>query len=99
MAMGTITINGVEHEIDEASPGDLIRFERKFNMPASKASDENEARFEWVVYLAYLGARRAGIKEAVDATTFDDFIDLVDDVDFSGDDDEDEAADPTDAGT
>ena len=57
---------------------DIIDFERKFDVPVSQL--QVEQRYEWLLYLAWLSAKRAnGITE-----NYDQWISLVDDLDLSG---------------
>lgn len=43
-------------ELPDPTMGDLVAFERKFGVPASKLQQEQYA--EWVSYLVWLGLRR-----------------------------------------
>ena len=59
------------------TPKDIIDFERKFDVPVSQL--QVEQRYEWLLYLAWLSAKRSnGITE-----TYDKWIELVDDLDLS----------------
>ena len=58
-------------------PGDIVKFERKFDVPVSKLQEEQ--RYEWLLYLAWLGAKRNGVTD-----DYDTWIDQVDDLDISG---------------
>ena len=59
----------------KVKPADIIKFERKFDIPISKLNDEQ--RYEWLLYLAWLGAKRNGITENYDA-----WIEKVDELDL-----------------
>lgn len=58
-------------------PGDIVKFERKFDVAVSKLQEEQ--RYEWLLYLAWLGAKRNGVTD-----DYDTWIDQVDDLDISG---------------
>ena len=58
-------------------PGDIVKLERKFDIPVSKLQEEQ--RYEWLLYLAWLGAKRNGVTD-----DYDTWIDQVDDLDISG---------------
>lgn len=66
-----ITLDGVAHELT-AKPGDLVRFERQFDVAASSL-DEN-ARLEHVFFIAWCAMKRVGSFTG----EFEDFIDLAD---------------------
>tara|TARA_R100001510_G_C7483416_1_gene94407 strand:+ start:192 stop:461 length:270 start_codon:yes stop_codon:yes gene_type:complete len=78
--MGTMIItmsDGTKVEV-KITPKDIIDFERKFDVPVSQL--QVEQRYEWLLYLAWLSAKRAnGITE-----NYDQWISLVDDLDLSG---------------
>ena len=58
-------------------PGDIVKFERKFDVAVSRLQEEQ--RYEWLLYLAWLGAKRNGVTD-----DYDTWIDQVDDLDISG---------------
>ena len=69
--------DGTKVEV-KITPKDIIDFERKFDVPVSQL--QVEQRYEWLLYLAWLSAKRAnGITE-----NYDQWISLVDDLDLSG---------------
>jgi|TARA_Y100000389_G_scaffold100561_1_gene97288 hypothetical protein len=68
--------DGTKLEVN-IKPGDIVKFERKFDIPVSKLQEEQ--RYEWLLYLAWLGAKRNGVTD-----DYDTWIDQVDDLDISG---------------
>ena len=69
--------DGTKVEV-KITPKDIIDFERKFDVPVSQL--QVEQRYEWLLYLAWLSAKRAnGITE-----NYDQWMSLVDDLDLSG---------------
>jgi hypothetical protein len=69
-----ITINGTTHEV-VPKPGDLVRFERQYDVPASSMDDST--RVEYVFYIAWCAMKRTG-----DFTgDFEEFLDLADTAD------------------
>lgn len=66
-----ITINGVQHEVTP-KPGDLVRFERQYDVAASTL-DEN-ARLEYVFFIAWCAMKRIGTFTG----EFEEFLDLAD---------------------
>jgi len=58
-------------------PGDIVKFERKFDVPISKLNEEQ--RYEWLLYLAWLAAKRNGITD-----DYDVFVDKVEELDIAG---------------
>ncbi len=59
------------------TPKDIIDFERKFDVPVSQL--QVEQRYEWLLYLAWLSAKRAnGVTE-----NYDQWIALVEDLDLT----------------
>jgi len=68
--------DGTKLEV-KIKPGDIVKFERKFDVPVSKLQEEQ--RYEWLLYLAWLGAKRNGVTD-----DYDTWIDQVDDLDKSG---------------
>ena len=61
----TITMSdGTKVEV-RITPKDIIDFERKFDVPVSKL--QVEQRYEWLLYLAWLSAKRSnGVTETYD---------------------------------
>jgi len=68
--------DGTKLEV-KIKPGDIVKFERKFDVAVSKLQEEQ--RYEWLLYLAWLGAKRNGVTD-----DYDTWIDQVDDLDISG---------------
>ncbi len=68
--------DGTKLEV-KLKPGVIVKFERKFDVPVSKLQEEQ--RYEWLLYLAWLGAKRNGVTD-----DYDTWIDQVDDLDISG---------------
>ena len=66
-----ITLEGVRHEITP-KPGDLVRFERQYDVPASSLDDNT--RLEYVFYIAWCAMKRTGAFTG----EFEEFIDLAD---------------------
>ena len=61
--MGNMVVvmqDGTKYEV-KIKPADIVQFERKFNIPVSKLNEEQ--RYEWLLYLAWLGAKRNGVTE------------------------------------
>lgn len=65
-----ITVDGKTEHVT-ATPGDLVRLERQFNIAASQL-DEN-TKLEYVLFLGYSALKRTGKYEG----TFDEFLDVV----------------------
>ena len=68
--------DGTKLEIN-IKPGDIVKFERKFDVPVSKLQEEQ--RYEWLLYLAWLGATRNGVTE-----DYDTWIGLVEELYVTG---------------
>jgi len=68
--------DGTKLEVN-IKPGDIVKFERKFDVAVSRLQEEQ--RYEWLLYLAWLGAKRNGVTD-----DYDTWIDQVDDLDISG---------------
>jgi len=66
-----ISLNGTTHEVIP-KPGDLVRFERHYDVAASSL-DEN-TRLEYVFFIAWCAMRRMGAFDG----DFESFIDLAD---------------------
>ena len=73
----TVTmLDGTKVEV-KITPKDIIDFERKFDVPVSAL--QQEQRYEWLLYLAWLSAKRSnGITE-----NYEQWIALVDDMDLT----------------
>ena len=73
----TVTmLDGTKVEV-KITPKDIIDFERKFDVPVSAL--QQEQRYEWLLYLAWLSAKRAnGITE-----NYEQRIALVEDLDLT----------------
>tara|TARA_R110002020_G_scaffold63314_1_gene169135 strand:- start:5537 stop:5809 length:273 start_codon:yes stop_codon:yes gene_type:complete len=68
--------DGTKLEV-KITPKDIIDFERKFDVPVSQLSVEQ--RYEWLLYLAWLSAKRSnGVTD-----TYDQWITLVEDLDLN----------------
>jgi hypothetical protein len=65
-----ITIDGVSQEVTPKL-GDLVRFERQYDVPASSLDDN--ARIEYVFYIAWLAMSRTGDYQG----DFESFLDVV----------------------
>jgi hypothetical protein len=68
--------DGKKFEV-KIKPIDIVQFERKFDVPISKLNEES--RYEWLLYLAWLGAKRNGVTE-----DYDTWINLVEELDING---------------
>ena len=68
--------DGKKFEV-KIKPIDIVQFERKFNVPISKLNEES--RYEWLLYLAWLGTKRNGVTE-----DYDTWINLVEELDING---------------
>jgi len=78
--MGNMVVvmeDGTKYEI-KIKPKDIVDFERKFNIAVSVL--QQEQRYEWLLYLAWLGAKRNGITE-----DYDTWINKVEELDLAGD--------------
>jgi len=78
--MGNMVVvmeDGTKYEI-KIKPKDIVDFERKFNIAVSQL--QQEQRYEWLLYLAWLGAKRNGITE-----DYDTWINKVEELDLAGD--------------
>ena len=74
--MIVIMSDGTTLEV-KVKPADIVKFERKFDIPISKLNDEQ--RYEWLLYLTWLGAKRNGVTEDYDA-----WVEKVDELDIAG---------------
>ena len=74
--MIVIMSDGTTLEV-KVKPADIVKFERKFDIPISKLNDEQ--RYEWLLYLAWLGAKRNGVTEDYHA-----WVEKVDELDIAG---------------
>ena len=77
--MGKIVVimaDGTKYEV-KIKPADIVKFERKFDVPVSKLQEEQ--RYEWLLYLAWLGAKRNGVTD-----DYDTLIGLVEELDVTG---------------
>jgi|TARA_R100001463_G_scaffold37837_2_gene81351 hypothetical protein len=68
--------DGTKYEV-KIKPKDIIDFERKFDVAVSILQEEQ--RYEWLLYLAWLGAKRNGVTEDYDA-----WVNKVEELDISG---------------
>jgi hypothetical protein len=69
--MVVIMADGTKYEVN------IVKFERKFDVPVSKLQEEQ--RYEWLLYLAWLGAKRNGVTD-----DYDTWIGLVEELDVTG---------------
>jgi hypothetical protein len=74
--MVVVMEDGTRYEV-KIKPKDIIDFERKFNVAVSILQEEQ--RYEWLLYLAWLGAKRNGVTE-----DYDTWINKVEELDVSG---------------
>tara|TARA_R100001463_G_scaffold29626_1_gene67343 strand:- start:5854 stop:6108 length:255 start_codon:yes stop_codon:yes gene_type:complete len=74
--MIVVMSDGTKLEV-KIKPGDIVKFERKFDIPISRLNDEQ--RYEWLLYLAWLASKRNGVTEDYDA-----WVDKVEDLDITG---------------
>ena len=74
--MVVIMADGTKYEV-KIKPADIVKFERKFDVPVSKLQEEH--RYEWLLYLAWLGAKRNGVTD-----DYDTLIGLVEELDVTG---------------
>ena len=74
--MVVIMADGTKYEV-KMKPADIVKFERKFDVPVSKLQEEQ--RYEWLLYLAWLGAKRNGVTD-----DYDTWIGLVEELDVTG---------------
>lgn len=77
--MGNMVVvmeDGTKYEV-KIKPKDIIDFERKFDVAVSILQEEQ--RYEWLLYLAWLGAKRNGVTEDYDA-----WVNKVEELDISG---------------
>ena len=77
--MGNMVVvmeDGTKYEV-KIKPKDIVDFERKFNIAVSVF--QQEQRYEWLLYLAWLGAKRNGVTD-----DYDTWISKVDDLDLDG---------------
>ena len=68
--------DGTTFEV-KIKPGDIVKFERKFDIPISKLNEEQ--RYEWLLYLAWLASKRNGVIDDYDA-----WVEKVEELDISG---------------
>ena len=80
--MVVVLEDGTKLEV-KIKPIDIVKFERKFNVPVSRLNDEQ--RYEWLLYLAWLASKRNGVTE-----DYDNWIDKVEELDISGGADNDQ---------
>lgn len=101
-----VTYNGEQFELPSAGIADMVAFERHFGLSASalapEEGEEQNARLEYMCFLAYRGLRKLGALppgEGGKAIPFgDEFLDGIDDFEVIDEDDDeagDEAPDPT----
>ena len=74
--MIVIMNDGKKLEI-KIKPADIVKFERQFNVPVSQL--QKEQKYEWLLYLAWLGAKRNGEND-----DYDTWIEKVDELDING---------------
>ena len=74
--MVVIMADGTKYEV-KIKPADIDKFERKFEVPLSKLQEQQ--RYEWFLYMAWLGAKRNGVTD-----DYDTWIGLVEELDVTG---------------
>ena len=77
--MGNITVtmsDGTTYEL-KIKPADIVKFERKFDVPISELTETQ--KYEWILYLAWLSAKRNGVTDDYDA-----WIEKVEEIDVKG---------------
>jgi len=74
--MIVVMSDGTTFEV-KIKPGDIVKFERKFDIPISKLNEEQ--RYEWLLYLAWLASKRNGVIDDYDA-----WVEKVEELDISG---------------
>tara|TARA_R110001606_G_scaffold396559_1_gene570911 strand:- start:700 stop:954 length:255 start_codon:yes stop_codon:yes gene_type:complete len=74
--MIVVMSDGTTFEV-KIKPGDIVKFERKFDIPISKLNEEQ--RYEWLLYLAWLASKRNGVTDDYDA-----WVEKVEELDISG---------------
>ncbi len=67
--------DGTKYEV-KIKPRDIVEFERKFNVAVSALQEEQ--RYEWLLYLAWLGAKRNGVTD-----DYDTFMNKVEELDIN----------------
>jgi hypothetical protein len=75
--------DGATHELRKFAIADQVAFERHFS--TSVAVLQDNPRVEYVAFLAHQGLRRTGVDVPA---TFDEFLTVLDDVDFNGGEDD-----------
>jgi len=77
--VGNITVtmsDGTTYEL-KIKPADIVKFERKFDVPISELTETQ--KYEWILYLAWLSAKRNGVTDDYDA-----WIEKVEEIDVKG---------------
>lgn len=88
MKITVVLTDGTSHEVEKFAPVDLVSFEREFKTSASVLGEPNP-KFEWLCYLVWRSLIRTRVFDKK-TTPFDDFLDLIADLDV---DDADETVD------
>ena len=55
--------DGTTYEL-KIKPADIVKFERKFDVPISELTETQ--KYEWILYLAWLSAKRNGVTDDYD---------------------------------
>lgn len=71
--------DGQEYHVTRFGPGDMVAFERHFNLPTAALKDQQ--RVEHVMFLTWSAARRQGMSGY---ESFDAFIDAIEDFENKG---------------
>lgn len=88
-----ITYSDDREFVAEVGPAEFVAFERHFSKPGQPVAVGDLARhqkYEWILYLAWLGAKRAHAKGEHPGDfkpSFDTFLDVVSDFDVLEDPD------------
>ena len=75
--------DGSAHTVP-VTPRDQVSFERNFNVAFASVGDD--LKFEYIYFLAWSGLTRTG----VEIHTFDDFLDLISDVEVNPGEEDDQ---------
>ena len=85
-----VTYKGKSYTMPKQAISDLVSFERTFQVSADVLNDPSQRRTEHLMYLVWRGMRRTGV--IGDAPFDDEFLDGIEGIENTADDD---AADPT----
>ena len=70
--------DGKKYEL-KIKPVDIVKFERKFDVPISRLTEEQ--KYEWLLYLAWLASKRNGVTD-----DYDTWIEKVEEIDINAGD-------------